>query len=76
MKKYGKRYKDALKSLEEKPMYSLTEAVKLIKETGNTKFDSTAEIHFNLNIDPKQADQAIRSTVMLPHGTEIGRAHV
>ena len=77
MKKYtssersrrGKNYKNALKSVAEKPMYDLTEAVKLVKETSTTKFDSTAEIHLNLNIDPKQADQMVRSTVILPHGT-------
>lgn len=69
MKKYGKNYKKALESLKEKPMYDLAEAVKLVKETGKTKFDSTAEIHLNLNIDPKQADQIVRSTVILPHGT-------
>lgn len=69
MRKYGKKYKDALKSIADKPMYNLTEAVKLLKETSGTKFDSTAEVHLNLNIDPKQADQIVRSTVMLPHGT-------
>jgi len=67
--KRGKKYKNALKSIAEKPMYNLSEAVKLAKETGATKFDSTAEIHLNLNIDPKQADQIVRSTVILPHGT-------
>lgn len=50
-------------------MYDLTEAVKLLKETTVTKFDSTAEIHLNLNIDPTQADQIVRSTVALPHGS-------
>jgi large subunit ribosomal protein L1 len=69
MKKYGKNYKKALESLKAKPMYNLNEAVKLVKETGGTKFDSTAEIHLNLNIDSKQADQTVRSTVTLPHGT-------
>lgn len=69
MKKYGKNYKKALEAAKGKPMYNLTEAVKLLKEFSATKFDSTAEIHLNLSIDPKQADQSIRSTVILPHGT-------
>ncbi len=50
-------------------MYNLIEAIKLVKETSTTKFDSTAEVHLNLNINSKQADQTIRSTVILPHGT-------
>jgi len=59
-----------MESLKAKPTYTLEEAVKLIKETGGvTKFDSTCEIHLNLNIDPTQADQIVRSTVTLPHGS-------
>jgi len=69
MKKYGKKYKSASELLKGKFASSLNEAVKLLKETGSTKFDGTAEIHFNLGIDPKQADQVIRTTVILPHGT-------
>ncbi|MBN2096397.1 50S ribosomal protein L1 [Candidatus Peregrinibacteria bacterium] len=69
MKKYGKKYKNAAGLVKGKVVSSLSEAAKLIKETGATKFDSTAEIHFNLSIDPKQADQAVRTTVVLPHGT-------
>lgn len=67
--KKGKNYKKALEAASAKPMHSLTDAVKILKETSSTKFDSTAEIHLNLSIDPKQADQSIRSTVVLPHGT-------
>lgn len=69
MKNYSKRYKKSYEAVKAKPTYNIAEAVKLIKETGNTKFDSTAEIHLNLNIDPKQADQTVRSTVALPHGS-------
>ncbi|MBN2087795.1 50S ribosomal protein L1 [Candidatus Peregrinibacteria bacterium] len=69
MPKQGKNYRNALDKIKGKEFYELTEAVKLLKETGTTKFDGTAEVHINLNIDPKKADQAIRGTVALPHGS-------
>ena len=67
----SKKYRKALDGLKAKPAYDLAEAVKLLKETANglTKFDATAEIHMHLNIDVKQADQLVRSTVVLPHGS-------
>ena len=67
--KRGKNYTNAAKMVAAKEMYTLSEAVKLVKETGKTKFDSTAEIHINLNIDPTKADQVLRGTLSLPHGT-------
>ena len=69
MKKYGKNYKNAAKSVKGKTFGDLTEIVKAVQESSKTKFASTAEIHLSLNIDPKQADQMVRSTVALPHGT-------
>ena len=69
MKKYGKKYKSAAEPIKGKMISNISEAVKLIKETSATKFDGTAEIHLNLNIDTKQADQTVRTTVVLPHGT-------
>lgn len=48
--------------------YSLDEAIRVIKETSNTKFDSSIEVHVRLGIDPSKSDQQIRSTVSLPHG--------
>ncbi len=65
----GKKYKAAYKKVEKNKVYSLEEAIKLAAETTTTKFDSTVEIHVKLGVDPKQADQNIRSTVSLPHGT-------
>lgn len=67
--KHGKHYKEAHKKVSEKEFYSLSEAVKLLKETAKTKFDSTAEVHLNLNIDPTKADQVLRGTLSLPHGS-------
>jgi large subunit ribosomal protein L1 len=67
--KRGKKYAEAAKKLDKKKNYSLSEALRLLKETSTTKFDSTAEIHLNLNIDPAKAEQAIRGTISLPHGS-------
>jgi len=64
----GKKYLEA-KALVTKESYLLDEAVALLKQVSKTKFDATAEIHFRLNVDPKHADQNIRGTVSLPHGT-------
>src|SRR5690606_12180528 len=50
-------------------LYSLTEASNLVKEVNTTKFDASVDIHVRLGVDPKKADQAIRGTVTLPHGT-------
>lgn len=66
--KHGKKYNEAQKQIV-KEYFSLNEAVELLKKTSTTKFDSTCEIHINLGIDPKQADQNIRTTVDLPYGT-------
>ncbi|MEO6540592.1 MAG: 50S ribosomal protein L1, partial [Ferruginibacter sp.] len=49
--------------------YSLKEASTLVKEVNTTKFDSSVDLHIRLGVDPKKADQAIRGTVSLPHGT-------
>jgi len=50
-------------------LYSPTAAITLLKEVSYAKFDETVEVHFNLGIDPRHADQQLRSTIMLPNGT-------
>ncbi len=69
MARRSKKYRAVLEKLQAKDFFTLEEAVALLKETSTTKFDSTCEIHFNLGVDTKHADQQVRSTVVLPHGT-------
>lgn len=68
MPKRGKRYQEAAKQFEREKEYTLEEAVTLVKNNAKAKFDETIEMHFRLGIDPRQADQQIRTTVMLPNG--------
>ena len=63
----GKKYQAAAKMIEKKP-YSLKEAIELATKTNPTKFDASVEIHARLGVDPRQADQNIRTTLVLPHG--------
>ncbi len=65
----GKKYLEAAKKVEREKTYSLTEAAELLKETGIAKFDETADIAIKLGVDPRKADQMVRGTVLLPHGT-------
>lgn len=69
MKKYSQKYVEASKKLEKNKLYTLEEAIKLVKETSTTKFDSTVEVAIKTNIDSKKSDQAIRGSVVLPNGT-------
>jgi len=66
--KKGKKYNAALEKVDSSKLYSLEEACKLVKETSTVKFDATVDASFKLNVDPKQADQQIRGTLILPHG--------
>ena len=65
----SKAYRAAVALLEEGKFYEPTEAVALVKKTGSSKMDSTVEVALKLGVDPRKADQMVRSTVILPHGT-------
>ena len=69
MAKRSKKYLEALKLVDRSKRYTLTEAIELAKKTSYAKFDATVEIAFRLNIDPRKAEQNLRGTVSLPHGT-------
>lgn len=69
MPKHGKKYLAAVKQLEGITYVDLDQAVSLLKKTAVTKFDSSCEIHIRLGVDPTHAEQMVRSTVSLPHGT-------
>lgn len=65
----GKKYNQALAKVDRKKEYEIAEAVAKIKEISTTKFDATVDIAMRLGVDPRQADQVVRGTVTLPHGT-------
>ncbi|MGH3031701.1 MAG: 50S ribosomal protein L1 [Gaiellaceae bacterium] len=67
--KHGKRYRNARASVDREQLYSPLEAVRLLKEFPAAKFDETVEVHFNLGLNVRHADQQLRGTLMLPHGT-------
>ncbi|MEY4263085.1 MAG: hypothetical protein RLY88_793 [Actinomycetota bacterium] len=69
MAKRSKAYQAAAALITEGKLYTPAEAVALVKETGSKKFDSTIEVALKLGVDPRKADQMIRGTVSLPHGT-------
>ncbi len=69
MAHHGKRYLEAAKLVERERLYPPDEAVDLVKETSTVKFDSSVEAHLKLGVDPRHADQMVRGTVVLPHGT-------
>ena len=67
--KHGKKYRAALEKLEKDKVYTLSEAVKFLKENKTAKFDESVEAHIRTGIDVKKSDQQVRGTVSLPHGT-------
>jgi large subunit ribosomal protein L1 len=66
---HGKKYKQAVALVEHGKAYDLATAMELLKQTTYTGFDASAEAHIRLGIDPRHADQMVRGTVVLPHGT-------
>ncbi len=67
--KISKRFKAIAAKVDNNKVYTIEEAVKLVKETSDVKFDASVEVHAKLGIDPKKGDQIVRDSVSLPHGT-------
>jgi large subunit ribosomal protein L1 len=69
MSQHGKRYRQARAPIDREHAYTPFEAVKLLKDAPDAKFDETVEVHFHLGLNVRHADQQLRGTLMLPHGT-------
>ncbi len=67
--KHGKKYNDSKKLIDSTKQYETEEAVALLKQISKAKFDETVELSIRLGVDPRHADQQVRGTVVLPHGT-------
>jgi large subunit ribosomal protein L1 len=69
MTKISKKRRAAMEKVDNEKLYALNEGMSLVKEVDTTNFDASVDLHIRLGVDPKKADQAIRGTVKLPHGT-------
>jgi large subunit ribosomal protein L1 len=69
MAKMTKKYKEALAKFDKEKLYSLTEAIEVVKEISYTKFDASVDLNIRLGVDPRKANQMVRGSVTLPHGT-------
>lgn len=67
--KRGKRYQSVVENVDKGTLFELEKAISLVKSAGTAKFDETIELSANLGVDPRHADQQVRGTVILPHGT-------
>jgi large subunit ribosomal protein L1 len=67
--KHGKKYRGVAEKIDRNKIYTLEEAIKIVRENKTAKFDESVEVHVKTGIDPKKSDQNIRGTVSLPHGT-------
>jgi len=67
--KHSKRYAQVAEQVDRNRRYTIADAVKLAKETASARFDETVEVHLKLNADPAKGEQAVRGTMVLPHGT-------
>ena len=68
----GKKYRAVAHKIEKRP-YALSEAIPFLQENKISRFDETVEVHLNLGVDPRHADQMVRGTVVLPHGLGISK---
>src|SRR3954466_7726562 len=66
---HGKKYEEARAKIDRESLYSPVEAIKILKDTEGAKFDETVEVHFRLGLNVRHADEQLRGTLMLPHGT-------
>jgi large subunit ribosomal protein L1 len=66
---YGKKYREAAQAIDAERLYPPADAVALARQSSTAKFDATLEAHIRLGVDPRHADQMVRSSVLLPHGT-------
>src|SRR5437868_15537135 len=69
MTQHGKRYRQVRGTIDREQLYSPVEAIRLVKDSPETKFDETVEVHMNLGLNVRHADEQLRGTMMLPHGT-------
>lgn len=69
MKSKGKRYEESLKLIDRSTLYTPAEALELTKKSATAKFDETVEVHIRLGVNVRHAEQQVRGTVVLPHGT-------
>jgi len=69
MSKRGKKYREAAQKIEQGRLYTVAEAAALVKKISYSKFNASVDLHVQLGVDPRNADQQVRGTVMLPHGT-------
>lgn len=69
MPKHSRRFSDLAKQIDRTKYYTMEEAISLAKETASAKFDETVEMHLKLGANPSKGDQAVRGTIVLPHGT-------
>jgi large subunit ribosomal protein L1 len=68
MSRRGKKYREALEKIDREQFYAPREALELVKETSYVNFDATVDVHFRLGVDPRQSDQQVRGSVLLPQG--------
>jgi large subunit ribosomal protein L1 len=71
---HGKRYRDARSAIDREHLYSPLEAIRILKGANAAKFDETVEVHFHTGLNVRHADQQLRGTLMLPHGTGFAPA--